>query len=523
MTRAVIYCRCSTEEEGQKDALMRQAAEARDCVSRLNWFLTDQYIESGSGTSTKGRTQYQRLFADLLLDKFDVVVIKSQDRLMRNTRDWYIFIERLVSCQKRLYLYLENKFYSADDGLITGIKAILAEEYSRELSKKINNAHKNRQKTGSALMLTSRTYGYRKLPDGTFALKEEEAKIKRQMYELCASGLGSRQISGILRKDGIRKRNGNYFSDSDIRRMIRNPMNKGTIVMNRRHYDFDTKRIVKIPENEHYVYENRIPAIVSSELWKKANDAIDERGGEKRKTKERLNERENGKRAGKNPGKYVLSGKMVCGQCGSLYYRTVRKRRNGKVVEWKCRTYLEQGRKHPGKTGGCDNPGIKEDWLFEKLFLQEHGEGLEEKQVLDFMKLLGETKREGNKKAEEEKKKYLDKMKEQQRRLLNLYLEGEVSEILYGQKYKELEGNINAGMNGREGDDGKSDGKKKEKEERYLEEVKKLLNDRHIWEKAHALCILEEAESVVVYPQCLKVFLHGNFFACYTDKQDDMV
>ena len=46
MTRAVIYCRCSTEEECQKDALIRQAAEARECVCRLNWFLEDEYIES---------------------------------------------------------------------------------------------------------------------------------------------------------------------------------------------------------------------------------------------------------------------------------------------------------------------------------------------------------------------------------------------------------------------------------------------------------------------------------------------
>ena len=50
MTRAVIYCRCSTEEECQKDALIRQAAEARECVCRLNWSLEDEYIESRSGT-----------------------------------------------------------------------------------------------------------------------------------------------------------------------------------------------------------------------------------------------------------------------------------------------------------------------------------------------------------------------------------------------------------------------------------------------------------------------------------------
>ena len=66
MTRAVIYCRCSTEEECQKDALIRQAAEARECVCRLNWSLEDEYIESRSGTSTRGQEQYQRLFLTFL-------------------------------------------------------------------------------------------------------------------------------------------------------------------------------------------------------------------------------------------------------------------------------------------------------------------------------------------------------------------------------------------------------------------------------------------------------------------------
>ena len=50
MTRAVIYCRCSTEEECQKDALIRQAAEARECVRRLNWSLEDEYIDCHTKT-----------------------------------------------------------------------------------------------------------------------------------------------------------------------------------------------------------------------------------------------------------------------------------------------------------------------------------------------------------------------------------------------------------------------------------------------------------------------------------------
>ena len=139
--RAVIYARCSTEEESQKDALVKQAQEARECVEKQGWILVDSYVESHSGTSTRGRTEYNRLYEDLLGDTFDIIVIKSQDRLMRNTKDWYLFVDRLTTSRKQLYMYIERKFYSTDDGLLTGIKAILAEEYSRELSKKIGRAH----------------------------------------------------------------------------------------------------------------------------------------------------------------------------------------------------------------------------------------------------------------------------------------------------------------------------------------------------------------------------------------------
>ena len=126
-----------------------------------------EYVESKSGTTRKGRAEYNRLFEDLQSDLFDVIVIKSQDRLMRNVKDWYLFLDRMVSNGKRLYMYIEHKYYTPDDALITGIKAILAEEYSRELSKKINNAHRQRQKNGGKVMLTSKVYGFCKNPDGS--------------------------------------------------------------------------------------------------------------------------------------------------------------------------------------------------------------------------------------------------------------------------------------------------------------------------------------------------------------------
>ena len=59
--------------------------------------------------------------------------------------------------------------------------------------------------------------------------------------------------------------------------MIRNPLNKGTVVMHREHFDFATKRLIKIPEDQQFIYPNKVPAIVSEELWNMANAQISRR------------------------------------------------------------------------------------------------------------------------------------------------------------------------------------------------------------------------------------------------------
>ena len=373
LPRAVIYCRCSTEEESQTDALRKQVAESENCVREQGWVLSDRYVELKSGTTTRGRDEYNRLFEDLLSDKFDIIVIKSQDRLMRNVKDWYLFLDRMLSHEKRLFMYIEQKFYTTDDALITGIKAILAEEYSRELSKKINNAHRSRQKNGGKAMLTSRTFGFLKRADGSVEVIEEEAAIIRKIYAYSAAGYGSRAISSMFLEQGYVKRTGNPLTAACVARIIRNPLYKGTMIMNRRHYDFETKKTVKIPK-EQWIYMNKAaPAIVDEDLWSQANQAMTDRAAY-------FHRHEIFQKDGRT-GQYALSGKIVCCQCGKPYYRTWRHRyadREHPVIEWKCSTYLEKGRSDaagraeirkeaPGFTSGCDNIHLNENTVLDLL------------------------------------------------------------------------------------------------------------------------------------------------------------
>lgn len=374
--RAVIYNRCSTEEESQKDALIKQVQESKRCVHEQGWELVDAYVEAKSGTTVKGRNEYNRLYQDLESNKFDVIVIKSQDRLMRNTKDWYLFLDRMQRNRKHLYMYLERKFYTPDDALITGIKAILAEEYSRELSKKINNAHKNRQKEGKSFVFTNHTYGFKKMPDKSIVIDRREAEMIKMIFELSAGGYGTHCSAQILYQNGYRNRKGKGISPSLIRNIIRNPIYKGTVVQNRQHYDFESKRTYKNPPSEWLFHENAVPQIIDEELFERANRGLDQRKQEGNRGGTYLK--------GSTLGKYDLSGKLFCGQCGSPFYRTVRKNKSGKVTEWKCSNYLQNGRKKQqmrreqirkaekpqsgtGDEAGCDNIHLDEKKLYGML------------------------------------------------------------------------------------------------------------------------------------------------------------
>lgn len=516
MLRAVFYARCSTEEESQKDALAQQVKEAKACIKDQGWTLVDGYIESKSGTTTKGRTEYTRLYDDLLKNKFDIIVIKSQDRLMRNVKDWYLFIDRLVTEQKQLYIYIERKFYTTDDSLITGIKAILAEDYSRELSKKINNAHRNRQKSGGTVMLNSNVYGFRKLPDKSIVLIEEEAEVKRRMYQLCASGFGTRTIATILENDGIRKRTGKPFGANDILRIIKNPINKGCVVMGRLHYDFETKKTIKTDEEDWYIYEHKVPETVSEELWQKANDNIKKRRRDKKPKVQ-------GNIIGKNIGRYHLSGKIYCGICGSPYYRRTRRRyKTGKIIyEWKCRTYLETGR-NTGRLDrpqlrqvqledvqGCDNVHLEEERLYELLeknCLSSYQVD-KERLIKKMTGLLRTVLKEQDLKSDIGRlQSQRTQIKDQTKKLVDKLLDGVLSDQMYAEKQKEFDEKL-AWTEERLECLEKQNSQQSALQQRILN-IEESLEKDHIIEKATVSGMLEEIDRIVVFPTYLELHLN---------------
>lgn len=438
MNRAVFYARVSTEEEQQLKALPKQIQENKDVIASKGWELVDQYVDEGkSGTTIKRRNEYQRLLEDMEQNKFDIIVVKSQDRLQRNTKDWYIFVDKLVVNGKKLYMYLENRFYTPDDALITGIRAILAEEYSRDQSKKANNSNKRRiekARNGEkfSAMGTNMLYGYY-IKDGEYVVDREQAEIVKVVYNLYLELDSITAVRDAVNAMGYRNQKGKPFCFDSIRRMLKNEHYKGMYVLNRHHRDFEQKKIITLPKEEWICVPNAHEAIIDEDTWQRVNDRINQ------KTVKYSNKSGKIKRVGRNGGKDILSDKMYCACCGGVMWRHIS---NG-YTNWMCSTKASTG------AGGKQHASIttiKVRKAYKSVLKGLQGLNLEidrnfikrsfKKDLMEIRASL--TQPTDNTNTEKE----LEKAERKKRKLTEAYLEEIISKEDYREKYEELEHKI---------------------------------------------------------------------------------
>lgn len=497
MERVGIYNRCSTEEESQRNALAAQVAESREIAEKKGWNIIEQYIESETGTVAYKRSEYQRLLADMEESRFDIVMIKSIDRLMRSAKDWYFFLSRLTENKLKLYIYIEGKFYSPDDNLISGIKAILAEDFSRELSKKIKNAHKRRQEKKSGLNITCEMFGWNKVKKDLYEINEEEASYYRTAFRLAGEGKGFYTISNTMYELGARTRSGQKISEVQWRKMLYAKRASGTMVLNTRTYNFDTKSYEKVPEEQWIYIENALPPIVSKEYQEEVLKVLAKRaaGGRDRYPEKMCHK-----------GKYKLSHKLICEECQNYYYRAGTGKREGTV--WKCSTFLKNGRTRDGKNRkGCDNPNIKEDqvieWLKKELEVCKKKNDEEkipvekEKWLEEFMGIAGRVLKAQNNETEMEKLvREEKKLTVRKDKLMEKLLQG----VVCDEEFRKYNGKIEEKLHTIKQ---KIDGIKQQDQqynsyERRMKEIKETLCRQNLIETAAARTLLLYVDHIVV-------------------------
>lgn len=351
--RVAIYNRCSSDK--QEESLESQVKQSREIAEKLGWEIIDQYVDLASGTTVDKRTEYQRLYADMGKGKFEVVMVKSLDRLMRSSKDFYLFIDRLTKYNLKLYLYINNEFYDHEkSALLFSIVSCMNEQFSVELSKKIKNAHRVRQEKQTGWNFSNVPYGFKRKDQKTYEIIEEEAYYIRRACKMLLQGESLYHISIKLYKEGLRTRKGKMMSDNVLKSILMSERLYGCVVMNRKQMNFYQKKQIDMPPEEWFFVENALPPIISKETWLLVQQKLVSN------------------KASRNTfvhHKYPLSAKIVCGICGGLYHRfQYNRRENNEVIGnasyWKCINAYSVPK---GVDIHCENECLNENKLIELI------------------------------------------------------------------------------------------------------------------------------------------------------------
>ncbi|MBR2311036.1 MAG: recombinase family protein [Oscillospiraceae bacterium] len=337
--RVTYYARVSSESDEQLNSLGNQISYYDDLIKlNRNWTFVPGYIDEGlSGISTKKRENFNRMVEDAAEDKFDLVITKEISRFARNTLDSIQFTRQLLNHGVGVFFQNDNiNTLDEDSELRLSIMSSIAQDELRKLSSRVKFGHQQAIKD-KVVLGNSRIFGYVK-DGGKLVIDEEQAEMVRELFELYATGQYSmKQIETIFWQKGYRNHNGNKIAHTTMSNMIANPKYKGYYVGNKvRVIDMFSKKQKFLPPEEWVMFKDEtgqiVPAIVSEELWDRANEVLKRRSDDV-KSRQGICNHQN-----------LLTGKLFCTHCGAAYYRRESKDKNGnKNSKWVCSGKIKNG------------------------------------------------------------------------------------------------------------------------------------------------------------------------------------
>lgn len=356
--RVTYYARVSSESDEQLNSLDNQIAYYEDLIKRNRaWTYVSGYVDEGlSGISTKKRKHFNEMIADAKEGAFDLIITKEISRFARNTLDSLQYTRELLGWGVGVFFQNDNiNTLDEDAELRLTIMSSIAQDELRKLSSRVKFGHQQAIKS-SVVLGNSRIFGYQK-DDKHLVIDESQAPMVRDLFRLYATGEYSmKQLETLFYEQGYRNYNGNRIAHTTMSGIISNPKYKGYYVGNKvRIVDMFTKKQKFLPPEEWVMFKDEtgeiVPAIVSEELWDKANEVLARRS-EDVKNRQGICNHAN-----------LLTGKLYCAHCGTAYYRRESKSRDGKVnSKWVCSGKINNG------ADACPSFPIYEDEIKPILF-----------------------------------------------------------------------------------------------------------------------------------------------------------
>ena len=149
--RVSAYCRVSTDKASQEESFETQiAAYERLIRSNPEWEYAGIYSDEGkSATSARHRAGFQRMIADALEGKIDIILVKSISRFSRNIVDCQTYVEKLRERGVSVRFERENiDSLNPACSMMFSLLSAIAQDESRSISENVKWSIARRHERG---------------------------------------------------------------------------------------------------------------------------------------------------------------------------------------------------------------------------------------------------------------------------------------------------------------------------------------------------------------------------------------
>lgn len=304
----VGYVRYSSDLQ-REESIEAQKRAITDFCKKEGYTILRFYEDRAQSAKTDNRTAFKKMIEDSSKREFQAVVVHKLDRFARNRYDSAHNKYLLKANNVSLFSATERIDSSPESVIMESVLEGMAEYYilnlAREVEKgKKENAYKCQHVGGIAPLGYDVDKTTRKL-----VINQDEAIAVKLIFKKIIDGCSYTEIITELNTRGFKTKAGGKFGKNSLFSILKNEKYCGTYVYNKsaKANQATGKRNGHAYKNEEEIIriENGCPALITKDEYNKVQELLKIRQ----------------KRAGAFRAKetYLLTGKIVCGECGSAY------------------------------------------------------------------------------------------------------------------------------------------------------------------------------------------------------------
>ena len=212
--RCGIYVRVSTDDQRDNGySIDSQLRMIKEYCEKNDYIIVDVYNDAGYSGKDLMRPEMQRLLADIKSKKIDKLIAIKVDRLTRNNYDGFWLLNYCEEHDVKIELILEPYDVSTANGeMIFGMNLVFGQRERKEIGARTKRAME--EMALEKIHPSKAPYGYiRNKETGHLEIEPIEAQVVKDIFELCKQGNSTRNIATIMKDNNAYLKQGKWASD----------------------------------------------------------------------------------------------------------------------------------------------------------------------------------------------------------------------------------------------------------------------------------------------------------------------